>query len=95
MKSLLAWLVTLVIADGLITRLLLIDGRSREGNPLLQPIVDEAGFLVLKVVGALVSAYILWDIYRRHPRLALVATAGFVAVYAGIVLWNLSLFIIG
>ena len=92
MKYLLGLLVILVVSDGLITRFLVTNGVAQEGNPLLQPIVGKAGFLTLKVVGALLCALILWDIYRRFPRLALIATSVFVFGYLGIVLWNLSIF---
>ena len=92
MKYLIGLLILFVTADGLVTHFLIQDGLAREGNPFLQPIVGDAGFLVLKVVGVLVCAVILWDIYRRFRKLALVSTSFFVFVYALIVLWNLSLF---
>ncbi len=93
MKYLLSLLVALVIADGLITQFLIKDGLARGGNPFLEPFVGETGFMALKVVGALVSALILWDIYRRYPRLATVATSCFVVSYGLIVLWNMSFFL--
>lgn len=93
MKYLLGLLVLLVIGDGLLTRFLLDGGLAREGNPLLQPLVGENGFLILKAAGALLCAFILWDIYKRFPRVAVIATWCCVIAYAGIVLWNASLFI--
>ena len=90
-KYLLGLLVLLVVADGLLTQLLITDGKAREGNPFLQSIVGENIFIVLKVAGALLCALILWDIYKRHPRVALISTSCFVAFYGVIVLWNLSL----
>jgi len=94
MKYLLALLVILVVLDGLLTQGLVNGGLAREGNPLLRPLVGEAGFIVLKVVGALLCAFILWDIYRRFPRVAIIATSCFVVAYGAIVLWNSSLFIL-
>ena len=91
MSYLLGLLVAFVIGDGLITNFLVTDGIAREGNPFLQPLVGEAGFIVLKVAGALLCAVILWDIYRRYPRVALISTSFFVVCYGVIVLWNLSL----
>ena len=91
MKYLLGILVLFVIADGLLTHFLITNGIAREGNPFLQPIVGKTGFIVLKVVGAFLCALILWDIYRRYPRVALISTSCFVVCYAAIVLWNLSL----
>jgi len=92
MKYLIGLLILLVTSDGLLTNLLIKDGLAREGNPFLQPIVGDIGFLVLKAVGVLLCAVILWDIYRRFPKLALVSTSCFVVFYAVIVFWNLSLF---
>ena len=92
MKYLLALLVIFEISDGLLTHFLIEGGIAREGNPFLQPLVGEAGFLILKVVGVFLCALILWDIYKRYPRVALISTSCFVAIYGVIVLWNLSLF---
>jgi len=92
MKYLIGLLIGFEIADGLLTHFLITGGLAREGNPLLQPIVGEASFLILKVVGVLICAVILWDIYKRFPKMALAATSCFVVFYGVIVLWNLSLF---
>ncbi|MDD5127711.1 MAG: DUF5658 family protein [Dehalococcoidales bacterium] len=91
MLILLGLLVAFVIADGLITEFLINGGIAREGNPLLEEWVGKQGFILLKVVGSLACAYILWDIYRRFPRVALVSASCFVVAYGLIVLWNLSL----
>jgi hypothetical protein len=56
--------------------------------------VGENAFIALKVVGALLCALILWDIYRRFPKLAVIATWCCVVIYGGIVLWNSSVFIL-
>lgn len=92
MAYLLATLVGFVILDGIITEILLSQGSAREGNPLLQPLVGDIGFMLLKIVGSLLCAFILWDIYKRFPRVATIATWCGVAMYAGILLWNSSLF---
>lgn len=92
MKYLLGLLIIFEIADGILTHFLITGGLAREGNPLLLPIVGETSFLVLKVVGVLIAAIILWDIYKRWPRVALISTSFFVIFYGVIVLWNLSLF---
>ncbi len=92
MKYLLGLLIVFEISDGVITHFLVRNGLAREGNPFLMPLVGEANFLILKVVGVLVCALILWDIYKRLPRVALISTSFFVVFYAVIVLWNLSFF---
>ena len=93
MKYLLGLLVGFTVSDGLLTYFLTRHGLAREGNPFLVPIVGEGNFLVLKVVGAIVCVLILWDIYRRFPKLALIVTSFFVVVYGVIVVWNLGLFL--
>jgi len=92
MKYLLGVLILLVVADGVITELLVKSGIAREGNPLLVPFIGDIGFLVLKVAGALLCALILRDISRRHMRLARVVTIGGIVFYATIILWNLSIY---
>jgi hypothetical protein len=94
MRYLLVLLIVLVIADGVLTQFLVNGGLAREGNPLLQPLVGNVGFIVLKVAGVLLCAFILWDIYRRFPRVAVIATSCFVFAYGVIVLWNSSIFIL-
>lgn len=91
MKILLGTLIGFIILDGLLTEFLLGNGLAREANPFLKPLVGDIGFMVLKVVGAVLVAFILWDVYRRYPRLAGVATWVAVVGYGGIVLWNASL----
>ncbi|GAI87899.1 unnamed protein product, partial [marine sediment metagenome] len=49
-------------------------------------------FLAIKVVGVLLAALILWDIYKHRPKLARISSLCFVGLYAGIVGWNLSVF---
>ena len=92
MKYLLGLLVLLQVADGLLTHFLIRGGLGTEGNPLLVPLVGENTFLVLKVAGVLLCAFILWDVHRFRPKLAVIATSCFVCIFAGIVLWNASLF---
>ena len=94
MRYLLSLLVIFVVLDGVLTQFLITNGNAREGNPFLQPLVGNAGFIALKVAGALLCAFILWDIYRRFPKVALIATWCFVAAYGAIVLWNSSLFLL-
>lgn len=92
MKYLLGLLITFEILDGVLTHFLVTNGLAREGNPFLMPLVGETNFLILKVVGVLLCALILWDVYQRYPRVALTATAGFATFYFVIVLWNASFF---
>jgi hypothetical protein len=94
MKYLLGTLIFFVVLDGLLTQFLIDGGLARESNPFLQPLVGDVGFIIIKAAGALLCAFILWDVYRHFPRVAVIATWVFVAAYGGIVLWNSSLFLL-
>ncbi len=91
MKYLIGALVLLNVLDAVLTRHIIEIGAGRESNPFLLGIVGEPIFFVVKVVGVLLCAFILWDMSRHHPRLARISTTCFVAIYSGIVLWNFSL----
>ena len=91
-RLLVSTLIALVVADGLISRFLVSHGFAREGNPLLQIWVGEDTFLVLKLLGAILIAIVLWDIYKHNPKLSYVSTVCFVISYTAIVFWNLYVF---
>lgn len=91
MIYLLGLLVVFIISDGLLTHALVGDGLMREGNPLLVPLVAQGNLMVLKVVGTIICVIILWDLYRRFPKLALITTSCFVVAYGAIVFWNFGL----
>jgi hypothetical protein len=95
MKYLLVALVALVVLDGILTEYLVGGGLARESNPILEPLVGGTGFMLLKIIGSLVCAFILWDIYRHFPKMAVIAAWVFTIGYALIVIWNTSLFLIG
>lgn len=85
----------LVVADGVVTNILIKKDLASEGNPFLQGIAGGYGLIVVKIVGALAAAWILWDVHRRSPRLAFWIAAVFDLIYAAIVIWNVRLLIIG
>ena len=91
---LLSALVALVVLDGVMTEFLVGKGAAREANPFLEPIVGQTGFMIIKIVGALVCAFILWDIHRRFPRVGVIASWIAVIGYAVIVTWNASLILL-
>ena len=94
MIYLLIALVGLVIMDGVLTEFLVGKGLAREANPFLQPLVGDIGFMIIKVVGALLCAFILWDVHRRYPNVAKITTTIAVIGYTAIVLWNVSLILL-
>ena len=88
-------LVILVVVDGIITNILVNNGVAREVNLFMEPMVGRASFLLIKAAGALFCSFVLWDIYRRQPKIAKIGTSCLVVVYAGIVFWNLGLLLNG
>ena len=91
-RYLLAILVALVAIDGIISQFLVKSASVQEGNPFLKPVVGGPVFIPLKLFGALLCAFLLWDIYKTSPRLALTATYCFVGIYSAIVFWNIACF---
>ena len=85
----------MVIVDGILTNLLIQKVIASEANPFLVHVAGNAGLIILKVVGVLLAVFILWDIYRRSPRLSFWMSALFLLVYCGIVAWNLHLLLAG
>ncbi len=94
MRYILGTLIALVVADGLISNFLIRQGLAWEGNPFLEALVGGGAFLVIKILGALFCALVLWDIHRQWPRLGLISSLCFVCLYTGIVFWNLCAFFI-
>jgi hypothetical protein len=87
-------LVALVLADGLITQSVVDASLGREVNPFLQNLISNGYLMGFKIAGALVCAFILWDIYRRHSKLAVISTSLLVAAYTGVVYWNIFSFVV-
>jgi Domain of unknown function (DUF5658) len=94
MKYLLAAMMGLMIADGLITQFLVNRGISTEGNPIMRPLVGDVRFIIMKVLGAILCSIILWDIYKRRAKLVLISTSCIAGCYGIIVIWNLHLFFV-
>ena len=94
-KCLLGVLFALVVADGILSNFLITEGIGREWNPFLQTLVGEESFLLIKVTGALLSILILWDVYKKWPRVAINSVICVVILYTGIVYWNILAFLVG
>ena len=93
-KYLLGTLIALVITDGYITQFLVREGLGHESNPILGPFVSEWYFLVVKALGALLCALLLWDIFRKWPKLGMAVIPCLTAIFTAIVYWNLSIFFV-
>lgn len=88
-RILLGALVAAIVADGVITKFLVLGGFAVEGNPFLCLLVEEDAFLTIKFLGGLLAAIYLWSIYRKHPKLSICCISVFLAAYTFIILWNL------
>jgi len=95
MKYLLVLLSGFEISDGIITHLLVRSGLVREANPLVESLVREGNFLLLKVIGALLCVLILWCLYKRFRKVSLIATSSVVVFYGAVITWNLGIFLTG
>ena len=93
MIYLLSLLAVFIISDGLLTHALVDGDLLIEGNPLMAPLVADGNLMLLKLVGTIICVIILWDLYRRFPRLAVISTSFFVVAYGVIVFWNFGLFL--
>jgi hypothetical protein len=92
-EYLLGTLLSLVVADGLISQFLIKSGLGQEGNPLLKILVTENNFLVIKMCAAIICVLILWNIARRLPRIIFILSACFVGIYTAILFWNIAMFL--
>ncbi len=88
-RILLGSLLAAVVADGVITKYLVLNGFADEGNPFLHFWVGEDVFLTIKLLGGLLATLYLWSIYRRHPKLSIGCSSLFLAAYTCIIFWNL------
>lgn len=91
-RCLLGTVFSLVVADGLISNFLVTHGLAREWNPYLQTLVIDDNFSLIKVASALLCTFILWDIYKKRPQMAMISTLCIVVLYTGLLYWNLGVF---
>ena len=94
MRLTLYTLFGLIVADGLLTKFLVINGHALEMNPFLQAWVGQESFLAIKVSGAFLATLLLWIKYNAKPKPIYIITVVFLAFYTSIVFWNLYVFLI-
>jgi hypothetical protein len=91
---LLALLIALVVVDGVITRVLIMDQLGVEANPFLKQWVKSDMLLIIKLAGATMASVILWRIFQRKPKLAWITTSVFIVLYTLVIFWNIAVFYI-
>ncbi|MFC1872656.1 DUF5658 family protein [Chloroflexota bacterium] len=89
MRLMLYTLFSVIVADGLITEFLVTNGHASEVNPFLQAWVGQSPFLAIKVSGAFLVTLFLWIKYNSNRKLIHAFTGTFLALYTGIIFWNL------
>ena len=70
MRYMLYTLFALVVADGILSDFLIMQKLGREWNPFLKNLVGSQQFLLIKACGALLVIVIMWEIYKKQPRIA-------------------------
>lgn len=88
-RLLLGSLLATIVADGVITRFLVLNGFADEGNPFLRFWVEQDVFLIIKLLGGLLAVLYLWSIYKRQPKLSIYCSSLFLTAYIFIIFWNL------
>ena len=81
-RILLGSLVAAIVADGVITKFLVLNGFAVEGNPFLYFWVGEDVFLIIKLLGGLLAALFGWN---DNP--ALIEVLLYVGYFLGILLF--------
>ena len=75
--------------DGFLTHSAVNGGLVQEANWLVEQAVSEGSFPLFKLVGAFLCVIILWVVYKRFPKLALLTVSTVVIFYSIVVTWNL------
>src|SRR3990172_2523131 len=78
-------LITLVVADGVLTNFLINKELAFEANPLMRGLAGQEYFPAIKLAGGFLAAAILWSLSRKHRRLTRVVTISAVFLYTAIV----------
>jgi hypothetical protein len=80
--------VLLEALDAVITNWAVSTGIVREGNPLLTQMAGGGSFIILKLMGAGLSAITLLALYKYFPRLSLTAATIISFYYTAVLVWN-------
>lgn len=95
LEQLLVVLIGLVLSDGLISQSIISGGSGIEANLFLKDLIGGENFLLIKLAGALLAAFIIWNINKTRPGIAMVTSLVFMILYTGIVYWNITVFLMG
>lgn len=74
--------------DGIMTQVFVGCGLVKEANPLVAPLISDGSFLLFKLLGIAVILSLIWLLYKRFPRMAIVTASCICAFYIVVVTWN-------
>jgi len=94
MRFMLYLLLALVVADGILSNFLILQNLGFELNPFLKDLVGGEYLLPLKACGALLAVAMLWSVYKRTPKIAVICSLSFVVFYTTILYWNTFAFLL-
>jgi hypothetical protein len=76
------------IWDAAITQVFVGNGIVKEGNSLMASIVNSGDFLLFKILTAFTVISLRFLLYRRVPKIAMLAASALTVFYAGVIAWN-------
>ena len=88
-RILLGSLLAAIVADGVITKFLVLNGFAYESNPVLHFWAGEDVFLIVKLLGGFLATFYLWGIYKWQPKVSICCSSFFLLAYTFIIFWNL------
>ncbi len=92
-KPAVAIFCALEIIDGMVTYWAVNRGLISEGNHLIAQMAGSWNFVVIKVIGAILSGFILLKLSEHFPKITTAAAVSIALLYGGVLVWNSSIII--
>ena len=92
-KPAIAIFCALEIIDGIVTYWAVNRGLISEGNHLIAQMAGSWDFVLLKVIGAILSGFILLKLSDHFPKITAAAAVSIALLYGGVLVWNSSIII--
>jgi hypothetical protein len=86
--TMLALVTIFQLWDGIMTQILVKNGIVREYNTLVNGLIINGQFLIIKIISPLIISLVLLSIYRYFPRLVLTTATIITGFYSAVLLWN-------
>jgi hypothetical protein len=92
-KPAIALFCSLEIIDGVVTYWAVNQGLISEGNHLIAQMAGSWNFVLLKVLGAILSGFILLKLSDHFPKISMAAAGSIALLYSGVLVWNADMII--